>query len=173
MEASKLCGRCQSILPVSLFAPHSRAASGLQSYCRPCQNAASKECYQRKRAKLPQKVRPAVKPCRHCGVVKPIEDFSPNGGQTKGGAIKRHANCRKCVCAKRAAASPPREDPIARFRLERLKCCTGCKEVKPWSGFPRDYRLPEDAYSGYRPTMQGLLRGSVQRGKEEVAPETA
>lgn len=42
-DGHKRCSKCETVLPVSHFAKHSKRADGLQNYCKPCNAEAEKK----------------------------------------------------------------------------------------------------------------------------------
>lgn len=43
MEETKLCPRCERILPLDSFSKNSSRPDGLQAYCKDCQKGTSSE----------------------------------------------------------------------------------------------------------------------------------
>lgn len=46
-DEQKLCANCAEMKPLDQFSPAPRTRSGLNSYCKPCQNAKQRECTER------------------------------------------------------------------------------------------------------------------------------
>lgn len=80
---NRVCPKCKESKDLSLFYKASRLKSGVQVYCKECQNSADKIARQRRREQGPTIHRDA-KICCQCNNKKPISQFgvrrdSPDG----------------------------------------------------------------------------------------------
>lgn len=55
MEETKLCPRCERILPLDSFSKNSSRPDGLQAYCKDCQRQQSQDYKQKENSKTKRK----------------------------------------------------------------------------------------------------------------------
>ena len=125
----KMCSRCKQAKPLSSFSKASRAADGLQPWCRDGTNAWRRETRIRVLDARPLTA-DGEKWCRRCRLIKQVDDFGPNR-RTRDG---RQSYCLACYAEiyreKREAAgkvSRPAEIP------QGYKFCRSCERVLPLS----------------------------------------
>lgn len=78
------CAKCleQKLADTKHFPPNKKTRSGLNSWCRDCMRAASRECMRKRKGSKPKQYRVVVEgklPCTRCGETKPatLEHFAP------------------------------------------------------------------------------------------------
>jgi hypothetical protein len=120
----KRCARCLVEKPTSDFHKHHSRRDGLQDWCKRCQRVNDAA----KRAALSvakviarrQEIRSRAqlgKACGHCGVVKPLDEFTVDRRKPDG----RKSTCRPCE-------APARRDAWARYRAKQLPGVETCPD---------------------------------------------
>jgi hypothetical protein len=125
----RTCTDCGQTKPLVDFTP-TRGTWWTHSRCKPCR-AARARASQPPRAAKPY-VPPGVRICTACGLVKPLDEFTPTNG----------AMCRKKICKScRAAAAKARYhyQPLSRPKrqLATERTCTECGVMKPIDSYTR------------------------------------
>uniref|UniRef100_A0A1D1ZPN7 Stc1 domain-containing protein n=1 Tax=Auxenochlorella protothecoides TaxID=3075 RepID=A0A1D1ZPN7_AUXPR len=106
----KLCRRCSEVKASDLFFHSKLSLDGLCTYCKACQKELNKQA----RAKRPDVLRPQVqeKECRHCGLVKPADQYFKSRMNTDG----LYSYCRSCATLLNSASKKRRR---AQLRSDR------------------------------------------------------
>lgn len=99
---TKQCYACKTVKATSDFYASPQTKDGLMTYCKECHKAKMKEGHARKAEHNIPVLPPAgsTKMCRHCHVVKPIEEFGANKRMSDG--IQN--DCKTCANAMVALA---------------------------------------------------------------------
>ena len=94
----KRCLDCGESKPLDQLPRHRNMPDGRGRYCSPCMNIRSRESYRRRQARKGKTVRTreqlpeALKRCRDCDAVKPLDEFPRNKNSKDG----RHPYCKPC-----------------------------------------------------------------------------
>lgn len=88
--STKRCGRCKGMKSPADFGPDKKTPDGLSCWCRTC-SAAYMAARRASKPKLPRKPRQRkpvperdAKPCGHCGITKPLVEFSNDKARRDG-----------------------------------------------------------------------------------------
>lgn len=110
-DGTKFCPKCVAIKATTDFAKNAGRSDGLNSWCRNCTSARSRQWIAKNRIGYDPAAFPS-KLCRKCNTEKDRSDFHTSFGSKDG----LYLYCKKCVSAINAAQSA-REDVRAKRRL--------------------------------------------------------
>lgn len=124
----KRCPQCVETKPVGDFGPNRSRPDGKQTYCHLCWSERQRTYAAGNREITIEAAPIGEKPCRRCGITKPLSDFRPD---------LRALDKRQPYCV-------PCHDEFLRLRWSRsdsmkppegFKRCSRCREIKPATGF--------------------------------------
>jgi len=161
----RTCTDCGQTKPLVDFTPI-KGTRWTHTRCKPCR-AARARASQPPRAAKPY-VPPGVRICTACGLVKPLDEFTPTNGATY-----RKKICKPCRTA--AAKATYHHRPLSRPKrqLATERTCTECGVMKPIDSYTRIKSTQTSVYGRCRACRNARARARYHSSPQVRAAEIA
>jgi len=124
----RTCTDCGVTKPLTEFTPI-RGTPWTHTRCKPCRAARGRSGRRPRISKA--QAPPGMRICASCGIVKPLDDFTPTNGSTY-----RKKTCKPCrAVAAKAAYRPQPKPPRTKHEPPSERTCTECGVTKPIADF--------------------------------------
>ena len=132
MEYNKQCSKCKNNLPFDNFAKNPKKKSGMDGYCKNCNNERYKQSKNKKKIELSEKK------CTKCNEIKDISEFYNRVGSMDG----KTSECKNCTIEIYKNRTENRE-----YNEVESKKCLKCENILDISNFGNKNDSPDGKMS--------------------------